>query len=321
MSSSNVLELPPREELDPERDLAAEVRSLMAAEGLSQSRVGKETGLSGPAISQWLSGKYPADTAALEAKVRRWLGSRTERNEFAARLPDAPAWVATPTSRRILAALSYSQLAGDIAVIYGGAGVGKTISLRRYAADHPNVWVATMTAATGTLGSCLERVAQACGVRSPNGRPARVEGEIVDRLTDSAGLLIIDEAQHLQTRALEAVRALHDASGVGLGIVGNELVYARITGGRRSAEFAQLFSRIGKRVRLARPTLADVEGLLTAWGISGSRETEMLREIARGPGALRVLTKTLRLASLFAGGDELNADHLAAAWRDLGGDL
>ena len=77
--------------------------------------------------------------------------------------------------------------------------------------------------------------------------------------------------------------------------------------------------RIGKRVRLMRPTQADVEALLRAWSIRGRREREALVEIARKPGGLRGVTKTLRLAGVFADGQAVTVRHLQAACRDLGG--
>lgn len=306
--------------LEEEQILHDLVRVEMASGGLSQARSANEIGISDSALSQWLAGKYRGDVDAVEAKVSRWLEARTERAKLTASLPTAPAWVETTTARRILAGLSYAQMAGDIAVVYGGAGLGKTKAARHYAAGHPNVWVATMTSSTNTLGPCLERIAVACGLRPSNTRAFRIEADLVERLEETNGLLIIDEAQHLNTRAIEALRGLHDATGVGLAIMGNEVIYSRITGGRRSAEFAQLFSRIGKRVRLTRPRKDDVESLLDAWGITGREEREAVLEIARSPGALRMVTKALRLATLFAKGESVQLRHIRAAWRDLGGE-
>ena len=306
---------------DPATGLREQTREALQKAGLSQARAAHEVGISDAALSQWLANKYRGDEAAVESKIQRWLDARAERAALATRLPEAPSWVKTPTAQRILAGLSYAQMAGDIAVVYGGAGLGKSVAARRYASSHPNVWVATMTAVSRSLTPCLERVAVACGLRSANARPWRLEAELVDRLIGSHGLLVIDEAQQLETRALEALRGLHDATGVGVALVGSEWLYARLTGGRRAADYAQLFSRIGKRVRLTRPTQADVEALLKAWSINGREERTTALEMARRPGGLRGVTKALRLASMFAQGDGegVKPRHVRAAWRDLGG--
>ena len=294
------------------------------ASGLSQTQAAREIGISSAALSQWLSAKYQGDSGAVETKVARWLRTRMERQELTQHLPTPPEWVSTPTGRRIQAGLSYAHMAGDICVVYGGAGLGKTKTASRYAETRPNAWLATMSPATSALGPCLERVAEACGVRTAAGRSVRMESDLRERLSGSQGLLIIDEAQHLSPRALEGLRALHDASGVGLAMLGNETIYARLTGGRRAAEFAQLYSRIGKRVRLTRPGQGDVIALLRAWPAFTGEETRAAAlDIARRPGGLRGLTKTLRLAVLFASGKSAapSTQHIWAAWKDLGGDL
>lgn len=302
----------------PGADLRERTRAALAAAGLSQAKAARVIGISDSALSTWLAGKYGADDRGVSARVERWLDSRGERSRWREGLPAAPGWVETPSARRILAALTYAQAAGDLAVIYGDAGAGKTLTARHYASARPNAFLATMTTACRGLHACLERAALACGLRPRFAGSARIEADLVARLEGSEGLLVVDEAQHLDTRALEGLRGIHDATGAGLAILGNELVYARITGGRRAAEFAQLFSRIGKRVRLGRPTKGDLEAIFDAWGLPGSVRP-FLRRIGLQPGSLRGVTKALRLAHLFAGEEALAEEHLRAAWRELGG--
>ncbi|MDH3997594.1 MAG: AAA family ATPase, partial [Desulfuromonadales bacterium] len=250
-----------------------------------------------------------------------WLKTRSQKADFSLTLPDAPDWLETPSAKRIINVLSYSQLAGDIAVVYGGAGLGKTSTLKAYAEQHPNAWIVTMTAAHCGVAAALEEIAETLGLRGFPGRAARLQRELVRRFKGTAGLLIIDEAQHLNVNALEAIRSIHDATGIGLALCGNESVYARLTGGSRAATFAQLFSRLGKRLRLTRPTKADVLMIVQGFGVTDSQQTQALLEISRKPGGLRGVVKTLRLASMFAAGDErpLCLDDIRAAWQDLGG--
>ena len=101
--------------------------------GLTQALAATEIGISDSALSQWLSGKYGGDEAAVEEKVERWLEARGEREELLARLPAPPDWADTPSSQRAIAGLTYAQMAGYIAVIHGGASVGKTMAARRHA--------------------------------------------------------------------------------------------------------------------------------------------------------------------------------------------
>ena len=307
--------------VDPQQAARAKCRDAISESALSQAAAAREIGISESALSQWLAGKYAGDRDAIADRVASWLVARADRAVMSASLPEPPGWIETPSAVRIDAALGYAQLAGDIAVIYGGAGMGKTMTSRKYAAKRPNAWVATMTPATQALGPCLDRVSEACGLRTPGGRAARLEANLRERVEGARGLLIIDEAQHLGLRALEALRGLHDATGGGLALVGNETIYTRITGGRRAADFAQLHSRVGKRVRLAAPDKKDISLLLDAWRPAVTPEArKRASAAARRPGALRGMTKVLRLAALIARGAEIGGPHVEAAWAELGGD-
>ena len=307
-------------------DLRERARAEMDAGGMTQAQAGKEIGLSNSALSQWLAGKYAGDREAVADRVQAWLAARAEGAAMSAVLPEPPGWIETPTSGRIQAALGYAQLAGDISLVYGAAGVGKTMTARKYAVTRPNAWLATMSPATQALSPCLERVVEACGLRGvvAGRRALELEDSLRARVDGARGLLIIDESQHLGLRALEALRGLHDSTGCGLVLMGNEKVYSRLTGsGSRRAEFAQLFSRVGKRVRLSQVEKGDVAKLLAAWGskVAADKETRSTAlAIARMSGGLRLVTKTLRVASMYAGGGTVEARHVRTAWRELGGE-
>ena len=305
--------------LEPTPELAARVREAIGADGLSQARAAREIGISDSALSQWLAGAYAGDAAAVDAKVGRWLAARAQRDALAHDLPAEPEWAETPSGRAALAGLSYAQMTGCIGVVHGAAGTGKTRACRRYAADNPNVWIATMSPWTQTVHACLEQVALACGLRTVEFRSARIAAALVDRLRDTRGLLAVDEAQHLGTRALEGLRSLSDATGTGLALIGSDELYSRLTGGSRRDQFAQLFSRIGKRVRLSAATAADADALMAAWGIESGEARKAARLIARQPGGLRGLSQALKLASVLARGETVAAEHIRAAWKDLGG--
>ena len=307
--------------VDPHDATRGECRDAIRESALSQAVAAREIGISDSALSQWLAGKYAGDSDAVAERVKAWLAACAERASMSASLPEPPGWIETPSAVRIDAALSYAQLAGDVALIYGGAGMGKTMTARQYAAKRPNAWVATMTPSAYALGPCLDRVSEACGLRMPGGRAAKIESNLRERVEGARGLLIIDEAQHLGLRALEALRGLHDATGGGLALVGNETIYTRIAGGRRAAEFAQLHSRVGKRVRLAAPDKKDISLLLDAWRPAVTPEARKLASAAaRRPGALRGMTKVLRLAALIARGAEIGRPHIEEAWAELGGE-
>jgi DNA transposition AAA+ family ATPase len=111
-----------------------------------------------------------------------------------------------------------------------------------------------------------------------------------------------------------------DQAGIGIALLGNETVYARLEGGTRAAQYAQLFSRVGMRLARPRALKGDIEKLLDAWEIGGREERALLLAIAKKPGALRNLTKVVRMAHMLAGaeGAERVAEaHLRMAWERL----
>lgn len=300
--------------------VAVRVRREIRAARLSQAAAAAEIGVSDAALSTWLRDRYKGDSAEVARKCERWLEARAERAALEARLPAPPEWVETGAARSVMAALGYAQLARDLAVVHGAAGAGKTTASRRYAADHPNVWLVTMNRTTRALGACLRSAAQAVKA-VPDGRSiADAFDALVRRLEGTGGLLVLDEAQCLSLAALDGLRQVHDASGVGLAFVGGEALWNRIAGPRRPAELAQLFSRVGQRVELDQPSDEDADALLSAWEGLDDGARAAARPIARQPGGLRAVVKTINRAVLLARGGQVGRQHVAAAWRRLGGD-
>lgn len=305
----------------PVLDVRGQVLALIESKQASQAEVAREAGMSSSAVSRWLKGEYPGDNAAQEEKLRLWLDQRARQTTFD--MPEGPGFIPTRTAERVIAALSYGQMAGDLVVAHGPAGIGKSEAISHYMETRPNVWVGTMAPTMSSARACLEEVLYALGVRETRGiSSASMQRLAISRVEGKRGLIVVDEAQHLSLPALETLRAVHDAAKVGLALVGNEHVYARLTGNGKTALFAQLHSRIGRRESLRKPPVSDVDALAQGWGVSGKEAVEFLRRIAATPGALRQVVKTLRLASSFArsGGETLDIAHLHKAWRDLGGE-
>lgn len=303
-------------------DLRQLIRDALETDpALSQQRIAREigTGVSSATLSQWLNGNYQGDNAKIELRVRSWYDTYQERRARAG-LPDAPAFFETPNTERIESCLRYAQLAQDMAVIYGPAGVSKSATCAQYCTLAPGVYMATMTPATSTVLSCLRAIAAALGIRDLPNTASLLQDVIVQKLRGSAGCLIVDEAQHLCVQALDMVRSIHDATLVGVVLVGNEYVYNRMTGGTRAPYLDRLYSRIGKRLALRAPSDADVDALIAAWKITDTGCRAHIREIARRPGALRSATKVLRLAASFAAAQErsMTAADVQTATRELG---
>lgn len=286
--------------------------------GLTQGAAAKEMGISPAALNQLFKGAYNADPSNQLEKIEKWLQAQADAQEQANKLPVVAEWVPTPTGERVKAALGYAHLMSDFSLIYGGAGVGKTATAKEYARQFPNVWIATMNTATSGVVPSLEEIHIALGFKlGLSVSAARLHRDVCRKIQGSSGLLIIDEAQHLDTQALDSIRAIHDATGVGIALMGNESIYTRMTGGNRAAYLDRLFSRIGKKVKVQKAQAADVTAIAGLFGIEDKKALAMLKELGGRAGALRSVSKTLRLATMMAGGTVPDAAQIQAAWKDL----
>ncbi|NII74243.1 hypothetical protein FHW84_002828 [Dyella sp. SG562] len=286
-----------------DNELREQIRGVQSRDKrLSQAVLSKEAGISATTFNQWLNGKYQGDNEGVEQKIRLWLEADTNRRAAGNQMPEAPTFVNTPTAARVLGTLAYAQMAGDIAVIHGLAGIGKTKAGEYYSQNSPNVWIATMDPSTAGVVTALQEICEALGLAAIGGarQMARAIGK---RVKDTNGLLLIDEAQHLSVGALDVIRSIHDSTGIAIALMGNDGVFARMAGGRNAQQLDRLYSRVGKRLSLKRPTETDVITLLKAWGIEDTKCHSTLLQIAGSGGALRSLTKVLRLANMYAGAE------------------
>ena len=163
----------------------------------------------------------------------------------------------------ITMAVSFAEAAGDISLIYGDAGLGKTFSLKEYVRSHPDtVYVELKDCDKSTKGVCEKILA--CIGKEQRGLDRLLVDSIIEFLRNSPRLIIIDEAQHLSLRALENIRAINDATETGVVLCGNPTVYDRMHG-RGQAHFAQLYSRIGIRRHIMEPSLEDIASIFEAY--------------------------------------------------------
>jgi DNA transposition AAA+ family ATPase len=303
---------------EPQESVRARVRAVMTAEGLTMTAIAKEADIAYGTFSAWMGGTYAGRGDRVADAAARWLEARKAANRTKALAPAAPDFQMTASAGQFFALFEHAQYVPDFGIITGGAGVGKTSAVCAYRARTPGVFVLTAEPCLSTTRALLDELREVTGVEERYSAQT-ISRALVAKLRGSGALVIVDEAQHLATAALDQLRTLHDKAGIGVALVGNETVYARLEGVARQPAYAQLFSRVGMRVARPRPERADVETLLDAWGIGGDRERKLLHVIGRKPGALRGLTKTLRIAHMLAGaaGDALEAKYVQAAWARL----
>lgn len=223
-----------------------------------------------------------------------------------------PGWVDTPTSTQIWQALIYAKTTPTIALIYGGAGLGKTHTSRQFWIDNSNsntpgsssrkttVYMVTAHPGMSTVASALCAISEAVGREGDAYRNDTMTRQIIQML-NPGDLLIVDEAQHLDIKALDQIRHFHDVAGIGVAYLGNEEINTRINGRGRQAPFlGPLRSRVGMRLPVPHPREADVTAILKAWNVQGQKENDYALSIGMSNVGLRGLTQVLRQAAIIS---------------------
>ncbi|EBC6510076.1 AAA family ATPase [Salmonella enterica] len=218
-------------------DIITQLKDVMDTHGYSQGQVARAIGRSSATMNQYVQGKYNGDIADMEERIGHFL-RRVREKQNALRIDER--FVSTPTASKGLEVLSYAHLESEICVLYGAAGLGKTMILKEYARRDSNVIF--IEADPGfTARTLLEEL---CGrLRlSKNGNIHALIEVCVEKLKDSGRLLVIDEAELLPYRALEVIRRLHDKAGIGVVLAGMPRLIVNLKGKR--GEYAQLYSRV-----------------------------------------------------------------------------
>ncbi|HIF6018600.1 TPA: AAA family ATPase [Vibrio parahaemolyticus] len=313
MGNNNVVALGASEAAN-QTDVLMRVRTLTESKVISNSQIAKEISVSPATLSQILNGAYKADPSKMIEKLSKWLRLREERNNA----PSInPGFVMTQTAKQITDDLTYAQVTESIVVIFGASGVGKSETLREYKRNNNNVWMVTASPSRSSLTECLYELALELGLDDAPRRKGMLARVIRNRLVGSEGLVIIDEADHLDYPTLEELRIMQEETGIGMVLVGNNKVYSQLTGGRRDEDFARLFSRIAKKRGIHKTKLADVRAIADAWNVDGESERSLMVQISERPGGLRLLSKTLKLAAMFAKSGSINEQVLRKAFAEL----
>lgn len=220
----------------------------------------------------------------------------------------------TQTLDEIIMAVSFAEAAGDISLIYGDAGLGKTVSLKEYVKAHPDtIYIELKDCDKSTKGVC-EKILSCIG-KEQRGVDRLLVDTITEYLLNTPKLIIIDEAQHLSIRALENLRAINDATETGIVLSGNPTVYDRMHG-RGQAHFAQLYSRIGIRRHITEPKLEDITSIFASYQLD-KESLLYLHKLALQRGGIRNCVKVLNIALQLIDNEKepLNIDHLQSAYQ------
>lgn len=283
--------------------------------GLSRNAAAKQIGVSGATLGLWLRGEYQGNVAAVETKVARWLYTRREAERLSLEGAGLGIHRDLAVTEEVSAVLARAQTAGDIVLVCGRSGGGKSWAAEHYCESRASAFYVSMTCSVRTISGLLKRVSESVGAYGDHRSAMETEGRVIDRLRDRGSLIVIDEAHHLRALLLDELRCIRDLAGCGVALIGDDSI--RMTLGR----CPQIVGRISSRLETGTPGEGDVATLLE--GVIGRRPTR--REIdaasasARGPGGLHALRRTLErawMAARLAGRDRVEIDDLESAGQE-----
>ncbi|AXH61303.1 AAA family ATPase [Providencia huaxiensis] len=265
-----------------------ELTTMMNNKGWSQAQAARGIGVSTAVINQFLQNKYNGDVNAVEEKVRQFISREQERDK-SRRIK--PVYVATLMARKGRDVIRMAHMDGDINVIYGDAGMGKTMIMRQYAKEHLDAVL--IEADPGyTARVVLEELCNKLGL-SKRGNMHELSEAIIQTLRDSGRIILVDEAENLPYRALETLRRIHDKSGVGIVLAGMPRLILNLKGKR--GEYKQLYSRVGFALRMGEALPEDDITNMITMMLPEASEPEVLNALYKAcKGNARRLFKFLR---------------------------
>lgn len=277
--------------------LKEQLKKHISVKGITQNQAAKSMGVSGGAISAWLSGTYKGDNEKLAHSVKVYLRKEEGRSRTLF-IPVVP----IETYRQIHFAMDIASEEIDIALICGQAGTGKTTALTDYVNKYGGIYIKADK--TYTQHRLINVLADKLGV-SAKGSSAIQTERIIHSLEDRDTLVVIDEADYLSDGSLEYLRqVVYDAGKTGLVLCGLPRLSSVIQNVRNDHD--QLLSRIGITLMLEDISNEDLSAVIdAAWpGLKAPVKKQLIasssiRFRSEPSPCLRTLEKMLKRLHLY----------------------
>ena len=271
-------------------------REFLTNNGLTQAILSRSIAVSTAQISTYLKGTYKGDIAGLESKINDFITNYTNKDNV-----NELKIVQTQDLFRTHFILDECIIASEMAIVYGKAGCGKTTAIKEYIKTHPEAVL--IEAIPGMqIRSVLSSICEKIGIQSLANSETMII-DIANEFKRRESILIIDEAENLTTKTLEAIRRIWDFSAVPTALVGTNSLLNNLKG--RNGELLQLYSRISGVWEFKGLSKEDFKDLFNDSAQEIKSITTHLRR------AVNIYKKALRFAALK--NETINAGHIKAA--------
>ncbi len=311
------------------KDICERVLRFIEEHGITQASVAREVGISSTTISDILRLRYRGKTGDAQLiKLHNWLELAARRENLLRNRQ----FVETSVALEILQVATVVAETCKMGVVFGPAQIGETFALTAIEGDQrfgDPVLIRIDESMLRPLPVCRAIASQF--ELSTNGPFDTLFRRIIKRLAGTKRMLIFDEVERVNYKALEMIRDLHDKTGCPVLLAGKPMIFAKL-GFREVGDFSEVTDQLAARVVIRRDltertrgdhpaplfTLKDIRKLIgrSDLNLKVTKDAEKwLQERAStlGMGGIGAALVALYLAAkvAFAKGDEsITNDHL-----------
>jgi DNA transposition AAA+ family ATPase len=272
------------------QELIVALESARTDDASSQTKLAKAIGCDAGTLNKWLNQKYPGNVAELEAKIEDYLRHRGQTRKLRTEI------ISTTVMSAVSSAINLARITGDkegnISIIYGPAGCGKSKSAEYYCTQNPSTILAVLNDRTRD-GKGVERSIMAAvethGYKSNQSRWKWLS----EKLRGSKRPILIDNAQRLNASGRAWLFDFQDETGCPIILIGNPEVLAPIKAND------QFFSRFGFKTEVALEA-KEISAVAHAVARQNCEFADDLRDlcaiVAKQKGGLRAVKKQCQLA-------------------------
>lgn len=248
------------EERQQNQQLLESLRKIISDEKISQKELAKKLDYSQSSVNTYLNEKYDGNLNEFETVLARFLEQFKNKKAYKRVSLE---FVQTSVAAKFLNIAQICQLNSEIGLCVGASGLGKTTAIKNYASTHSGVIVIDPDENI-TIRTLLRLIGKQLRLRMTNNISCQEFTEkLVDRLKDSEYLIIIDEAENIDSSCFRTLRKIHDHCDFtcGLLFVGTERLASNLA--RMQGEFSYVTNRLAYIENLDKLTLEDSQKLVS----------------------------------------------------------
>lgn len=292
-------------------ELIKELEAHYKESGKSWNNISDEMNLSAAVVSTWRKEKYTGDIEGINETVRRYLILQRRK----ALSPKVELdYVETKNNRTVLKVLETAHVDGVIGAIIGDTGTSKTTSIRKYMEENNVIFIS----ANGTYKFPVEYLRKihthSIVGKDGLGTMNKLCSEIINELKKKDAMIVIDQADYLNLRAIDVFRTFNDEAGIGIVFVGLPSFLSKIQGNQ--PEVRQVRDRIKVRVELKAFSFSDCQKIIDRNypGINGYAKDFYEQSL----GSIRILSSLIyNVKKMVAGGEKLDKATINEAAKML----